>query len=273
MVSGCVQVWPRIHVAKHGAYDTEMANFWPITNLNTIGKMLEHLTQNQICRHIQGSPNFSAPQSAYRAHHSMEAAMTRVVNDLLAAIDKKTPSVLLSLDISAAFDTLDHHRLIEDAKNLSGLDDLVLEWLWLYLTDHTQCVCWWLLLRHSGDDIRHSLRFEGLVLWLHLCSLFTALVGTLINSSGINYHQFTDDTQLYIVIKLSTLIPHCLASLTACADAVTGWHILNDLLLNPNKTKTLVTNIRHRWLSWTHPPGWWCPMTSCRSLQSYEYSV
>ena len=53
--------------------------------------------------------------------------MMRVVSNLLAATDKKIPSVLLSLDINAAFHTLDHRRLIERVKNLFGLDNVVLE--------------------------------------------------------------------------------------------------------------------------------------------------
>ena len=72
-----------------GTDDKNVVNFRPITNLNTIGKILEHLAQDQICRHIQSAPNFGPLQSAYRALHSTEMAMTRVVNDLLAATDNK----------------------------------------------------------------------------------------------------------------------------------------------------------------------------------------
>ena len=69
---------------KPGGDDKHMTNFGPITNLNTIGKILEHLSQNLIYRHIQGSPNFGPLQSAYRTLHSMETAMMKVVHDLLS---------------------------------------------------------------------------------------------------------------------------------------------------------------------------------------------
>ena len=54
----------------------DIANLRLITNLITIGKILERLLQYQIRRHIQGSPNFGSLQSAYRVLHSTETVMT-----------------------------------------------------------------------------------------------------------------------------------------------------------------------------------------------------
>ena len=75
------------------------------------------------------SPKLGSQQSVYRTLHSTETAMTRVVSDLLTATDSGSPSILLSLDISAAFDALDHLRLLERAKDLFGFDRVVLRWL------------------------------------------------------------------------------------------------------------------------------------------------
>jgi len=77
----------------------------------------------------QESPNWGTFQSAYRPLHSTETAMTRVVNDLLTNVDCEKLSVLLSLDISAAFDTLDHDMLLQRSGELFGLSGRVNEWL------------------------------------------------------------------------------------------------------------------------------------------------
>ena len=61
---------------------------------------------------------------------------SKVVSDLLSAIDGGEPSALLSLDISAAFDTLDHRRLLSHAHELVGFSDSVLKWMQSYLSDH-----------------------------------------------------------------------------------------------------------------------------------------
>ena len=218
------------------------ANYRPITNLSTIGKILERLAMKQMRSHMEDSPNLDPQQSEYRALHSTETAMTRVMNDLLSAKYSKSPSVLLSLDISAAFDTLDHQRLLEWAKELFGFDSVVLRWLGSYLAGREQFV---------GVDGRRSRTVrlssgvpQGSVLGPLLFSIFTTPVGNLISTFGIRYHQFADDTQLYTVIN--ALSPNGLATPSACADAVIGWHIRNNLLLNPMKTEAIVTGTRQQ---------------------------
>ena len=127
-------------IKKPGADASEPANYRPITNLNTIGKIIERLAKNQLRQHMTSSPNLNTSQSAYRALHSTETAMTKVVNDLMTSVDSGKPSVLLSLDISTAFDMLDHDRLLHRATELFGLSDRVVNWLKSYLTGRTSYV-------------------------------------------------------------------------------------------------------------------------------------
>jgi len=90
-------------------------NYCPVTNLNSIGKILDRLGQKQLRKYVRVAYNYGTFQSAYRALHSTETAMTKVVNDLLMATGSVHPAVLLALDISAAFDTLDHDRIPQRA--------------------------------------------------------------------------------------------------------------------------------------------------------------
>ena len=171
---------------KPGTGTTDMANFRLITILNTIGIILERLAMTQMRSHMGNSPNLASQQSAYRALHSTETAMTRVVSDLLAAIDSGSPSVLLSLDISAAFDTLDHRRLLERAKELFGFDCVVIRWLALYLAGHDQFAV------VVGCRSRTEKAVPGVtqvpVLGQLLFSIFTTPVGSLIST-------FSKDTE------------------------------------------------------------------------------
>ena len=149
----------------------------------------------------------------------------------MSATASKSPSVLLSLDISAAFDTLDHLRLHYRVKGLFGFDSSVLQWLGSYLVGGEQFVgvasC------HSRTVKLFSGVLQGSFLGPLLFSIFTTPVGNLISTFEIRYHQISDDTQLYMVID--TTSPTGLATLSARADAVAGWHIRDDVILDPTR--------------------------------------
>ena len=122
-----------VSVAKYNIWTSAMRCQMRITILNTIGEILDHLALEQLRRHLECSLNIGQLKSAYRLIHITKNAMSRVMNDLLTAANSKSPSVLRSLDVSAVFDTLDHHRLLR-IKELFGSGYFVLEWLQLYLT-------------------------------------------------------------------------------------------------------------------------------------------
>ena len=126
-------------IKKPGANTKVLANYRPITNLNTISKILERLANEQLQEHLPLSPNFNTFQLTYRSFQLTETAMTKVVNDLLTAVDSGKPSIILALDISAAIDMLDHTRLLKRATEIFGLDH-VINWLKSYLTDRSSYI-------------------------------------------------------------------------------------------------------------------------------------
>jgi len=83
--------------------------------------------------------------------------------------------------------------------------------------------------------------------------MFTSPIGTLISSFGVMHHQYADDTQLYASLNTST--GNGILELPACADAVTRWHLENDLLLNPSKSEALITGSRHQVKSFDSSAG------------------
>ena len=79
-------------------------------------------------------------QSAYRSLHSTETALLRVQNDLLQAIDESGAAILVMLDLSAAFDTIDHSVLLDALEHQFGLAGRVLRWFASYLRGRMQAV-------------------------------------------------------------------------------------------------------------------------------------
>ena len=80
-------------------------NFRPVSNLPYASKMIERAVANQIVEHMKRNNLFEPLQSAYKERHSTETALLKVQNDLLLAMDNQRVSILVLLDLSAAFDT------------------------------------------------------------------------------------------------------------------------------------------------------------------------
>ena len=89
-----------------------MSNFRPISNLNTISKILERLFLVRLRLHVAKSGNFNPMQSGFRTGHSTETALQFILNDVYRSMDETKLTILVALDISAAFDTLEHAILI-----------------------------------------------------------------------------------------------------------------------------------------------------------------
>ena len=110
-----------------------MSNYRPISNLTTISKLIERLVLDRLRPHLLSSPNFSRLQSAYRRGHSTEMALLHVMNMVYAVADAKKITALVGLDISAAFDSIDHDVLASRLESQFGVVGAASSWLRSYL--------------------------------------------------------------------------------------------------------------------------------------------
>jgi hypothetical protein len=116
----------------------EMKNYRPVSNLCFVSKVLEKVVASRILTHIDSSNASNPFQSAYRKLHSTETALLKIHNDILTAMDKGKVTALTLLDLSAAFDTIDHSILFQRLCGWYGLDGTVICWLKSYLTNRCQ---------------------------------------------------------------------------------------------------------------------------------------
>ena len=119
---------------------TDISNFRPISNLSFVSKLLERAISHQLTVYLESESLLPEYQSAYRANHSTETAVLRVFSDLVAASDAGNISLMALLDLSAAFDTVDHDILFRRLEFDFGLSGSALSWLQSYLLGRRQSV-------------------------------------------------------------------------------------------------------------------------------------
>ena len=221
----------------------DLSSYRPISNLNFLSKVLERIINNRLLTHLNSFPSLSPFQSAYRKFHSVETALLKIQNDLLLAIDKKKVSAVVLLDLSAAFDTVDHQILLTRMSSHFGIQGSAIEFLSSYLISRTQSVVIDSLT--STPTLSLSGVPQGSILGPLLFSLYTTPLATELLSSGLSFHMYADDTQLYISFSANNSAG-ALAHLTATLDTVHSWLSTNRLSLNPSKTEFLIVGSKQQ---------------------------
>ena len=163
-------------------------------------------------------------------------------------MDRGEVTSLILLDLSAAFDTVDHSLFLARLQNWFGLDGLSLDWFSSYLSSRSQAVS-------INDSISAFSTLscgvpQGSVLGPLLSTLYTTPLGSVISKNSLKYHLHADDTQLYISFTPSNSALS-LETLTTTFTDILSWMNLNKLLLNPSKTEFLLIGTKQQRLKFS----------------------
>ena len=227
---------------KHDLDPADIRNYRPISNLPFMSKVVEKLVYQQLSVYLAEHDLFPKLQSGFRRHHSTETAILRVLSDIYSAIDNDQVALLALLDVSAAFDTVDHSILLERLATSYGLSGKVYSWFESFVIGRTQSV-------HLGGSttkpasVRSGMA-QGSILGPVLYVLYTSDVEEIIESLGLRSHLYADDTQLY-----GSCPPSRSAELAArvlrVIDSVSAWMASNRLRLNQDKTQFIWFGSKH----------------------------
>ena len=225
---------------KNDADHEQFPNFQTISNLVMVSKVIEKVVSAQLTDHVRTHHLEEWFQSAYKIHHHTETALVKVHNDILRAIDDNRSVLLLLLDLSAAFDTVDHSTLLLHLRTRFGVKGSALAWFESYLASRKYYA--------QVEGYKSSLRSldsgvpQGSVLGPLLYVLYTSPVADIIKSHDLQYHFYADDTQLYITFKTDFADDPCLAKsrVEHCVEEIDRWMISNKLKLNDDKTELIV---------------------------------
>ena len=179
-----------------------LQNYRPVSNIRYYSKIIEKIASGQLQEHLQVHGLQEEYQSAYRAQHSTET-------DILTEMDAGRAIHIVLLDLSAAFDTVDHQILLDRLSTSFNITGVALRWIRSYLRGRSFRVSTGGDLSVSEDAegsdtaVSESVRLDygvpqGSVLGPLFFVLYTNYIGNIIRQHGIKYHVYADDIQLHI---------------------------------------------------------------------------
>ena len=224
-------------IIKKSCIDKDILNnYRPVSNLPYLSKTIERVVAARLSVHMSEC-NLCVPnQSAYKPNQSVEAALVCVQNDILCAMDNQNIVIMLLLDLSAAFDTMDHNVMLHRLSHDVEVGQTALNWFKSYLCDIIQAVH----INGSTSSARHLTCGvpQGTVLGPRLFSIYAAPVSKINPNNNLMSHFYADDTQIYITVK-----PHqedidaAVESIEQCVTEIRIWMKKNSLKLNDSKTE------------------------------------
>ena len=227
---------------KAGLDTTDMGNYRPVSNLPFMSKVVERLAAAQLHQYLAEHRLLPCRQSAYRRSHSTETAIIDVLSDAFTAADEQQVTLMGLLDLSAAFDCVDHELLLYRLRQNFGFSGAVLKWLTSFVTGRTHQVAF----NGQLSPVQPVLYGvpQGSCLGPLLFVLYTAELSQVVAQHRLTLHQYADDCQIYDDMSPSDVLGG-VSRFERCLVDVEKWMRASRLRLNASKTNILWLGSRH----------------------------
>ena len=219
-----------------------IANYRPINSISFLSKIIEKCVEVQLIQHLKKNNMILDRQSAYKKNHSCETALIKICDDILIDLNSDSSVMMAFLDLSAAFDTVDHSILLNKLQHQYAIDGTVIHWFASYLQERKFHV--------KIDDNFSNGRVlkcgvpQGSVLGPLLFALYTQEIHKIFNQHNVQYHMFADDVQIYTKYTQDS---NSILTIKNCIKDIKKWTDRNYLKLNESKTQfIMVTSERSK---------------------------
>ena len=224
---------------KKDSLDPEIhKNFRPVNNLVFLSKLIERIASRRIDDHMARNNLHDKKQFAYKEFHSTETMMTGLVSDVLKGFDENKCTVMVFLDLSAAFDTIDIEKFLTIMSDEIGLAGTALQWCKSFLTNRTQRVK---INGHFSESLEVKYGAPQGSVWGPKCyNIYVRGQPVVIQNCGFESTAFADDSNgkkkfainfQYHILKHD--IPHLI-------NEITKWMNSQGLKINKEKTEIII---------------------------------
>lgn len=186
------------------------------------------------CQYLEENQVLHNTQMGFRPQHSTESALLVVTEELKVVVDQGCTAAILLLDLSAAFDTVDHGTVIRRLKE-AGITGTALKWLTSFLEDMSFQL---LEGEHLSDTLQISCRVpQGSALSLTLFNLYMQPLAEIEQEFGLSIVSYSDDMQLVLSV---TDGPHSVHNnLGPCLTRIADWMCKCYLKRNGDKPELM----------------------------------
>ena len=195
----------------------------------------------QITEHIEGNNLLPNYQSAYRRFHGVETAMIKMYHDLLNSVDKSKVTLVVMIDLSAAFDTIDIQIALDILQTDFGIQGTPLNWIKSYLSQRTMKVT---IGSSSSDsiDLKYGVP-QGSCAGPVIFTMYVAALRKVVRQYPTDLYGYADDHKLAFRFQAGNLHEEAivLQHLNECLADIINW--MTSFKLKMNNSKTEITSI------------------------------
>ena len=212
-------------------------SYRPVSTLPFLSKLIEKAANLQLKEHLNINNLFPSHQSGYRKNHSCETTLIKITDDIQDFIADGKMVALILLDLSSAFDTIDHDLLLNKLLCDFGVSGNALKWFQSYLKGRTFAV------RIKDIDGKKCILIygvpQGSILGPLLFVLYVKDLVSIAEEHGLSIELYADDSQLYIAFSPLNERSAAYQKVTACLTDIELWMKDNYLKVNLDKTNVI----------------------------------
>ena len=210
----------------------EMSNYRPISLLSVVSKIFERSATNQLVKHLEENHLLNGTQHAYRKGHSTQTCLMEAVEYIHKERDRGNIVGIASLDLSKAFDSINHSLLLEKLRRL-GLGEDAINWCGSYLKDRVQKTKF---KKYVSEECKVTSGVpQGSILGPILFICFTNDMANIFQNCKVL--SYADDTQLIVT---GPNLKQVKAQLEELINTAQNWYTNNSLKNNTGKTEIII---------------------------------
>ena len=225
-------------IKKVGLDKNNFRNYRPIVNLQFLSKLIEKVVLKRLTDHMTLN-NLDCPQQfGYKKHHSTETMLLQIVDEVLIGFEENSGTILVLLDMSAAFDTVDLKKLLEMLENQLNIKGTALNWFRSFLLGRGQKV----LVNGKLSSVLLTLYGvpQGSVLGPVLFNIYVKNLPDFIKCHGFLSSSYADDTNARRKFALKFQLYNIAIKIPQLVQDITNWMTSYFLKINPSKTEIIM---------------------------------